>query len=188
MVPQNFACWPLSARENITLGQPTPKGDDTVLDAARAAGADEVIDDLRSGLNTLLAREWWGGQELSGGQWQRIAIARAFHRPAGLLVLDEPTAALDPRAEHRIFSGLRRHAADRAVILVTHRLTNVAIADRIVVLNKGRVVQHGPFAELLANRSGLFRELWDLQNERSGHIPAPASAEHDVAPNQHALF
>jgi ATP-binding cassette subfamily B protein len=79
---------------------------------------------LRSGLNTLLAKEWWGGQELSGGQWQRIALARAFHRPAGLLVMDEPIAALDPRAEHRIFTGLRRLAADRAVVLVTHRLTN----------------------------------------------------------------
>lgn len=188
VVPQNFACWPLPARENINLGQPTPGGDKAVLAAARAAGADEVIDELRSGLNTLLAKEWWGGQELSGGQWQRIAIARAFHRPAGLLVLDEPTAALDPRAEHRIFAGLRRHAADRAVVLVTHRLTNVAVADRIVVLNKGRVIQHGSFAELLADRGGLFRELWDLQNERTGQIPAPTSPTHEVAPSQHALF
>jgi ATP-binding cassette subfamily B protein len=104
-----------------------------VLAAAHAAGADEIIDDLRSGLNTLLAKEWWGGQELSGGQWQRIALARAFHRPAGLLVLDEPTAALDPRAEHRIFTGLRRLAADRAVVLVTHRLTNTnSLGDRPV--------------------------------------------------------
>ena len=188
VVPQNFACWPLSARENITLGQPAPEGDAAVLAAARAAGADEVIDELRSGLNTLLAKEWWGGQELSGGQWQRIAIARAFHRPAGLLVLDEPTAALDPRAEHRIFAGLRRHAADRAVVLVTHRLTNVAVADRIVVLNKGRVIQHGTFAELLADHDGLFRELWDLQNERTGQVPAPASSGDDVAPDQHVLF
>ncbi|WP_406303694.1 ABC transporter ATP-binding protein/permease [Streptomyces sp. NBC_00885] len=188
VVPQDYASWPLSARDNITLGQPTPDADEAVLAAAHAAGADEVIDDLRSGLDTLLAKEWWGGQELSGGQWQRMAIARAFHRPASLLVLDEPTAALDPRAEHRIFTGLRRLAADRAVVLVTHRLTNVAIADRIVVLDKGRVIQHGTFAELLADRDGLFRELWDLQNERTGRIPAPADASDDVAPNQHALF
>ncbi|MEW2399993.1 ABC transporter ATP-binding protein [Streptomyces sp. NPDC046862] len=172
VVPQSYANWPLSARENITLGQPTEAGDAAVLAAAHAAGADEVVEGLRNGLNTLLAKEWWGGQELSGGQWQRIAIARAFHRPAGLLVLDEPTAALDPRAEHRIFTGLRRLAADRAVVLVTHRLTNVAIADRIVVLNKGRVIQDGTFDELLAQRDGLFRELWDLQNERTGRVPA----------------
>ncbi|AVV42914.1 ABC transporter [Streptomyces sp. P3] len=188
VVPQSYANWPLSARENITLGQPTKEGDAAVLAAAHAAGADEVVDGLRNGLNTLLAKEWWGGQELSGGQWQRIALARAFHRPAGLLVLDEPTAALDPRAEHRIFTGLRRLAADRAVVLVTHRLTNVAIADRIVVLAKGRVVQDGTFDELLAQRDGLFRELWDLQNERTGRVPAPTVSVEVVSPDQHALF
>lgn len=188
VVPQSYANWPLSARENITLGQPTEAGDAAVLAAAHAAGADEVIDGLRNGLNTLLAKEWWGGQELSGGQWQRIAIARAFHRPAGLLVLDEPTAALDPRAEHRIFTGLRRLAADRAVVLVTHRLTNVAIADRIVVLSRGRVIQDGTFDELLAQRDGLFRELWDLQNERTGRVPAPTTSAEVVSLDQHVLF
>ncbi|WP_425557811.1 ABC transporter ATP-binding protein [Kitasatospora cystarginea] len=167
VVPQDYARWPLVARENIDLGQPTPEGDAAVLRAAKASGADEVLDGLRSGLGTLLAQEWFGGEELSGGQWQRIALARAFHRPAGLLVLDEPTAALDPRAEHRIFTGLREIAADKAVVLVTHRLTNVAIADRIVVLDHGQVKQTGTFSELI-NQEGLFRELWELQNDRAG--------------------
>ncbi|MCQ4041274.1 ABC transporter ATP-binding protein [Streptantibioticus rubrisoli] len=165
VVPQEYARWPLSARQNITLGQPVPLGDTAVWQACEASGAHEVVRGLRSGLRTLLAREWLGGEELSGGQWQRIALARAFHRPAGLLVMDEPTAALDPRAEHRVFTGLRAIATDRAVVLVTHRLTNVTIADRIVVLQGGRVVQQGTFDELVAV-PGLFRDLWSLQNDR----------------------
>ncbi len=169
MVPQDYARWPLSARQNVTLGQPAPGGDAAVRAACAASGADEVVDSLRSGLRTLLAREWLGGEELSGGQWQRIALARAFHRPAGLLVMDEPTAALDARAEHRIFAGLRAMAAERAVVLVTHRLTNVAMADRIVVLDHGRIIQQGTFAELVA-ADGLFQELWRLQNDRG--VPA----------------
>ncbi|MFC5720684.1 ABC transporter ATP-binding protein [Streptomyces gamaensis] len=165
VVPQEFARWPMSARENITLGRPHGQGDGPVLRAAAQAGADEVLARLRNGLDTLLAREWFGGVDLSGGQWQRIAIARAFYRRAGLLVMDEPTSALDARAEHRIFAGLRTLAGDRAVVLVTHRLANVAVADRIVVLDHGRVVQQGGFDELVAV-PGLFRELWLLQNER----------------------
>ncbi|MEU3407108.1 ABC transporter ATP-binding protein [Streptomyces sp. NPDC006670] len=200
MVPQRYACWPLTARDNITLGQPVGGdargdgddgdgdgdggggghgGDDAgVWEACRATGADEVVAELRSGLGTLLAREWLGGTDLSGGQWQRIALARAFYRPAGLLVLDEPTSALDPRAEHRIFAHLRQAARDRAVVLVTHRLTNVAVADRIVVLDHGRVVQEGTYGQL-ATSPGLFRELLALQNDRDGAIPtqrAPAAA------------
>ncbi|GAA4891765.1 ABC transporter ATP-binding protein [Streptomyces coeruleoprunus] len=179
VVPQDYAHWPLTARENITLGQPARDGDRAVLEAATRSGAHEVVDDLRSGLDTLLASQWWGGVELSGGQWQRIALARAFHRPAGLLVLDEPTSALDPRAEHRIFTGLRKIGQDRAVILVTHRLTNVAVADRIVVMRHGRIVQQGTFDEL-ATAPGLFRELWQLQNDR-GHTPT-----HHPAPEPQA--
>jgi ATP-binding cassette subfamily B protein len=174
VVPQDYAKWPLTARENITLGQPLTEHADEAVDlAAHASGADEVITALRSGLDTLLAREWWGGQELSGGQWQRIALARAFHRDAGLLVLDEPTAALDPRAEHRIFTGLRELAADRAVVLVTHRLTNVTVADKIAVLDKGRLVQYGTFTQL-RDAPGLFHDLWVLQNDREPSNPAQA--------------
>ncbi|WUH92652.1 ABC transporter ATP-binding protein/permease [Streptomyces sp. NBC_00433] len=171
VVPQDYAKWPLTARDNITLGQPLPGADSTVRSAAEASGADEVVTALRSGLDTLLAREWWGGQELSGGQWQRIALARAFHRDAGLLVLDEPTAALDSRAEHRIFTGLRRIAADHAVVLVTHRLTNVAVADKIAVLDRGRIVQYGTFTQL-RDAPGLFHDLWILQNDREPTVPA----------------
>ncbi|TJZ57514.1 ABC transporter ATP-binding protein [Streptomyces piniterrae] len=165
LVPQDYARWPLTARDNITLGQPTEGGDADIHAACARSGADEVVTELRSGLDTVLARDWLGGQELSGGQWQRIALTRAFYRPAGLLVLDEPTSALDPLGEHRIFAGLRELAANRAVVLITHRLTNVACADRILVLDKGRIVQHGGFAELVKQR-GLFRDLWTYQHTR----------------------
>ncbi|MGW0673370.1 ATP-binding cassette domain-containing protein, partial [Streptomyces sp. NPDC002746] len=117
---------------------------------------------LGAGLDTLLAREWLNGEELSGGQWQRIALARAFFREAGLLVLDEPTANLDPRAEYRIFQRLRDLARDRVVLLVTHRITNVAVADRIVVLDGGRVVQEGTY-KVLAEQDGLFKQLLSYQ-------------------------
>ncbi|MEU2723270.1 ABC transporter ATP-binding protein [Streptomyces smyrnaeus] len=162
LVPQDYARWPLTVRENVTLGQPSPRGDAAVHEACEAAGADEVVTQLGSGLDTLLAREWLNGEELSGGQWQRIALARAFMRDAGLLVLDEPTANLDPRAEYRIFQRLRGLAQDRVVLLVTHRITNLAVADRIVVLDEGRVVQDGSYHEL-AEQLGLFQELLSYQ-------------------------
>ncbi|MET9174329.1 ABC transporter ATP-binding protein [Streptomyces misionensis] len=158
LVPQTYARWPLTVRENITLGQPTARGDAAVREACEAAGADEVVDKLGAGLDTLLAREWLNGEELSGGQWQRIALGRAFFRQAGLLVLDEPTANLDPLAEYRIFQRLRGLARDRVVLLVTHRITSVAVADRIVVLDEGRVVQEGTY-EQLAEQPGLARQL-----------------------------
>jgi ATP-binding cassette subfamily B protein len=129
-----------------------------------------VITSLRSGLDTLLAREIWGGQALSSGQFQRLAVARAMHRDGGLLVMDEPTSDLDTRAEHRIFTGLRNIARDRAVVLVTHNLGNTAVADRIVCMDKGRIVQQGTFAELV-QADGPFRSMWLLRADRE--IPGP---------------
>ncbi|WP_329169027.1 ABC transporter ATP-binding protein/permease [Streptomyces sp. NBC_01267] len=163
LVPQDYAHWPLTVRENVTQGQPTARGDAAVREACEAADADEVVDKLGAGLDTLLAREWLNGEELSGGQWQRIALARAFFREAGLLVLDEPTANLDPRAEFRIFQRLRNLAQDRVVLLVTHRITNVAVADRIVVLDEGRVVQEGTYKDLAGQEGGLFQQLLSYQ-------------------------
>ncbi|MFF4896059.1 ABC transporter ATP-binding protein [Streptomyces sp. NPDC001068] len=162
LVPQDYARWPLTVRENVTQGQPTARGDAAVREACAASDADEVVEGLGAGLDTLLAREWLNGEELSGGQWQRIALARAFFRPAGLLVLDEPTANLDPRAEYRIFQRLRTLARDRAVLLVTHRIGNVAVADHIVVLDEGRIVQQGTYAQL-SRQPGLFQQLLSYQ-------------------------
>ena len=171
VVPQEFARWPMPARENITLGQPRADGDAAVWRAARASGADRVIARLRSGLDTLLAKEMWGGAALSSGQWQRIALARALHRGTGLLVLDEPTSDMDPRGEHGVFQQLRDAAAGAAVVLVTHNLENTRVADRIYCMDRGRVVQCGTWEEL-SKAPGMFREMLALRTDR----PAAAGA------------
>ncbi|MGW3228707.1 ATP-binding cassette domain-containing protein [Kitasatospora sp. NPDC001095] len=169
-VQQDFSHWPLTARQNITLGQPTSRGDAAVMEAAAATGADEVIAELDRGLDTLVSRDFWGGTDLSEGQWQRMVTAAAFHRQSDLLILDEPTSAMDPRAEHRIFNGLTGIAKDRATVLVTHNLENTRVAHRIVVLDHGRVIQEGTFDEL-ASTPGMFADLRALQHDRSG-VPA----------------
>lgn len=175
-VQQDFSHWPLTARQNITLGQPTERGDAAVMEAAAATGADEVIAELEGGLDTLLAKEFWGGTDLSEGQWQRLVTAAAFHRRASLLILDEPTSAMDPRAEHRIFTGLARIARDRATVLVTHNLENTRVAHRIVVLDHGRVIQEGTFEELAA-APGMFADLRALQQDRGQAVPGQRAAE-----------
>ncbi|WP_267912068.1 ATP-binding cassette domain-containing protein [Streptomyces sp. AV19] len=172
VVPQDYTRWPLAARENITLGQPRPEGDHAVHTAAEQAGADTVLNALPDGLDTSLARSWWGGHDLSGGQWQRIAIARAFHRDAPVIVLDEPTSALDARAEHRILSRLRELAAGRTALFITHRLANARTADRIIVLRDGTVAETGTYPELLARDGGLFNELHRLQEGQEAVPPA----------------
>ena len=135
VIAQDHGNWPLSVRDNITMGRLL---DDTLLTAAvTASGADTVISELAKGYDTLLAREFKDGAELSGGQWQRIAAARGIYRTAPLLIMDEPTAALDARAEYALFSSLRLLAQDRTVLIITHRLASVRHADRIYVLNHG---------------------------------------------------
>ncbi|MEU3981583.1 ABC transporter ATP-binding protein [Streptomyces sp. NPDC026672] len=165
LVPQNFACWPLRARENITLGQPRTHDDAPVWEAVDAVGMREAVEKLPGGLDTLLARELFGGAELSGGQWQRLACGRALYRRTPLLILDEPTSQMDPRGEHRILLEVRRIAAHRMTVVVTHQLENTRLADRIVVLREGRVAEQGTYDELL-HAGGLFAELVALAKDR----------------------
>jgi ATP-binding cassette subfamily B protein/ATP-binding cassette subfamily C protein len=160
VIAQDHANWPLSVRHNITMGRPL---DEALLEfAVGASEARAVIDELARGYDTVLAREFKEGAELSGGQWQRIAAARAFYRTAPLLIMDEPTAALDARAEYALFSTLRVHAATRSVLIITHRLASVRQADRIYVLAKGRVIESGSHGDLMA-LGGQYAELYTLQ-------------------------
>ncbi|WP_030199881.1 ABC transporter ATP-binding protein [Streptomyces sp. NRRL S-87] len=166
LVTQSYGHWPFSARENITLGQPGPRGDAAVWDALRAVGMEETVEGFPNGLDTLLARSLWGGHEPSGGQWQRLACGRAFHRRPALLVMDEPTSAMDPRGEHMVFSGLRETKDERITVIVTHRMENCRLADRIVVLECGRITEQGTYEELSGRSGGTFAELVRLSMDR----------------------
>ena len=160
VIAQDHVNWPLTVAHNIVMGRATdPAG---LARAAEVAGADLVIGELPRGYRTLLDRQFSGGVELSGGQWQRIAVARGFYRAAPLLIMDEPTAALDARAEHALFSSLRQHARGRTVLIITHRLASVRQADRVYVLHDGRVTEQGTHAELMARR-GRYAELYAMQ-------------------------
>jgi ATP-binding cassette subfamily B protein len=160
---QDFVRYQLSALQNVALGRGgRPAEPDDVRRAATDADVDALLADLPEGYDTVLSREFAGGREISGGQWQRVALARAFFRGAPFLVLDEPSAALDPRAEHALFQRLRTLFEGRTVLFVSHRFSTVRSADRIYVMHEGRVVEAGSHAELMA-RHGLYAELFSLQ-------------------------
>ncbi len=164
VVFQDFAHYHLTAAENVGIGWAPRIDDREAIEAAAVEGdADTILRALPRGYDTQLGR-WFGGEQLSIGQWQRVAIARAFMRRSGLLVLDEPTAALDAESEARIFERFRELARGRTAILVTHRFSTVRMADRIVVLDGGRVVEDGTHAELLS-RGGLYARMFEAQAE-----------------------
>ncbi|MEU3918089.1 ABC transporter ATP-binding protein [Streptomyces sp. NPDC029004] len=165
LVPQIFAQWPLRARENVTLGQPRTFDDGPVWDAVDAVGMRAAIDDLPKGLDTLLARELYGGSELSGGQWQRLVCSRALYRRPALLILDEPTSQMDARGEHGILEAIKRISADRITVVVTHQLENTRLADRIIVMEQGRITEQGRYEDLV-HAGGLFAELLALSKDR----------------------
>ncbi|OKK08922.1 ABC transporter [Streptomyces sp. CB02400] len=165
LVPQIFAQWPLRVRENVTLGQPRSLDDQEVWEAVDAVGMREAVEDLPARLDTLLAREIFGGAELSGGQWQRLACSRALYRRPPLLILDEPTSQMDPRGEHGIFEKIKAISGDRITIVVTHRLENTRIADHIVVMERGRITEQGTYDDLV-HAAGTFADLLHLSQDR----------------------
>ena len=160
---QDFVQYSLRADENIAVGD-HGRSDDlaAVVAAAVESGADGFVAELPDGYRTMLGRQFEGGHDLSIGQWQRIALARAFFRGAPFVILDEPTAALDPRAEHELFERIRAVAAGRTVLLISHRFSSVRSADRIFVLRSGELVEQGTHDELMAE-PGLYAELFNLQ-------------------------
>jgi len=163
IVFQDFIKYDLSASDNIALGRHERHKETTaIVRAAERAGADRDIATLPDGYQTLLGPEFINGTDLSQGQWQRIALARTFFRDAPLIILDEPTAALDAKAEHELFARISELLADRSVLLISHRFSTVRSAERIYVLDHGRVTESGTHAELLA-AGGIYAELFTLQ-------------------------
>ncbi|MFE3329001.1 ATP-binding cassette domain-containing protein [Streptomyces sp. NPDC059176] len=186
LMSQDFYHWPFTFRVNVGIGQPGQAIDDrAVEEAAGFSGADQVLDDLPRGLGTLLARGYRGGHQISGGQWQRIGIARAKYLQAEILIVDEPTSALDAVAEQRVFDQIRALAATtgQTIVLITHRLHSVRHADLIHVLKDGRVAESGTFAELMDEETGTgdFRDAYLVQAAAfDASLPSQPAGDHDA--------
>ncbi|HET7095565.1 MAG TPA: ABC transporter ATP-binding protein [Thermomicrobiales bacterium] len=163
---QDYATYQLTVGENIGVGDVERLDDTTaVARAADRAGAERVIQNLPEGFATPLGKWFERGQQLSGGEWQKIALARAFMRDAAdaqILILDEPTAALDARAEHDLFARLRALTTGRMALYISHRFSTVRMADRILVLEQGRLIEEGTHDELVL-RGGMYADLFELQ-------------------------
>jgi ATP-binding cassette, subfamily B, bacterial len=144
---------------NSTDGRPTPS---QIVTAADKSLASSLLPKLPAGYRQMLGRRFEGGVNLSGGEWQKVALARAYMRDAQVLILDEPTAALDARAEYDVFVRFNELMAGRMAVVISHRFSTVRMADRIVVLQHGTVVENGTHADLVA-RKGLYAELFEMQ-------------------------
>jgi ATP-binding cassette subfamily B protein len=163
VVFQDYVTYNLTARENIWLGNVDLRSDDDrILAAARLSGAHDVVAELEHGYETVLGKWLENGEELSTGEWQKVALARAFLRDAQVIILDEPTSALDARAEYEIFERFRQLVRGRTAVLISHRLSSVRMADRIYVLDDGRIVESGSHDELMRS-PGTYAHLFGLQ-------------------------
>jgi ATP-binding cassette subfamily B protein len=160
---QDFVRYHLSARENIWYGNADlAANDERIVAAARKSGADEVVVRLSQGYDTILGKWFERGEELSSGEWQKVALARAFLRESQILVLDEPTSALDAQAEAEVFGKFRQLAAGRTAILISHRFSTVRQADCIYVMEQGRIIESGDHDTLLRH-GGRYAQMFELQ-------------------------
>jgi ABC-type multidrug transport system fused ATPase/permease subunit len=158
---QDFGHYSYTIRENVILANTDFRDEAKVHDALEKSGFQNVVDTLENGVDTRLGKAF-DGTELSGGQWQKLAIARALYRNAQVLVLDEPTAALDPRSEYDVYKQFASLSRSHTTFLITHRLGSVLMADRVLVMKQGRLVEQGHHDELIV-RKGEYAELWNMQ-------------------------
>jgi ATP-binding cassette subfamily B protein len=161
---QDFVRYSISAKENVELGNIDAASAETFSEAIKKAQADEFIVGLSNGADTLLGRDFDGGVDLSGGQWQRIAIARAFMGDKPVLILDEPTSQLDPIAESKLYGEFAEMAAGKTAIFITHRLASTMITDRIFVISDGKITENGTHTELM-QQGGLYADMFEAQKQ-----------------------
>jgi ATP-binding cassette subfamily B protein len=160
---QDYASYELSVRENVTMGRPQGVVDDErVMEALRDARSEWLVSRMPKGLDSKVGRLFEGGHDLSGGEWQRLALARIMYRDADIWILDEPTSSLDPEAEAGIFAELKENLKGRIGIVISHRFSTVRIADRIAVIADGRVAELGNHEQLL-RAGGRYAQLFELQ-------------------------
>jgi len=153
----------MTAKENIAVGKVQPSYADGEIElAAHKSLADTVVEKLEGGYDQMLGRRFEGGVELSGGEWQKIALARAYLRDAQLLILDEPTAALDARSELEVFERFAELTQGKMALLISHRFSTVRMADRIVVLSGGKLVEQGNHKSLM-EEGGLYASMFEMQ-------------------------
>jgi ATP-binding cassette subfamily B protein len=160
---QDFVRFNFTAADNIAVGRIDARTDKArIEEAAERSRASDVIDKLPGGYDQMIGKRFRNGVELSGGEWQKVAIARAYMRDAQVLILDEPTAALDARAEFEVFQRFKEVSEGRTAVLISHRFSSVRMADRILVLANGQVESQGTHDELVA-AAGRYAELFELQ-------------------------
>jgi ATP-binding cassette subfamily B protein len=188
VLAQDFPRWQMTAATNVAIGAgDRPRDMDAVHRAARDVGIADVIEKLPHGWDSIVTKGYERGVELSGGQWQKLGTARALYRDAPVLLVDEPTAALDPHAEIAAFNGLWSLAQEgHAVVLVTHRLAATMNADHIYVLDQGRVVEHGTHQQLMTTEGGLYHGMFTAQAAQYGLAPGTVlPAPRSTSPSDH---
>ncbi|KKQ28447.1 MAG: ABC transporter, ATP-binding/permease protein [Candidatus Levybacteria bacterium GW2011_GWA1_37_16] len=161
---QDFVHYYLTVKDNIILGDPTKQDEKQIIEAAKKAGAYEFIEKLPHKFDQTLGREYEGGEELSIGQWQKLAIARAFYQSSPLLILDEPTSAIDAEAEYEIFNNIEKEYKNKTLILVSHRFSTVRNANKIFVIENGEIIERGTHEQLI-EKKGKYAHMFNTQAE-----------------------